>query len=77
MREIYWIDVPLFDELTPKNVIKEMKLKENEGLWKSLLDLCPELSHKEEPKDRDFFFNVLNTIIPHCATSMVYNANMN
>ena len=28
MAEIKWIDVPLYDELQPSNVIKQMKLKE-------------------------------------------------
>ena len=28
MTDIKWIDVPLYDELQPKNIIKEMKLKE-------------------------------------------------
>ena len=37
MSEIKWIDVPLFDELTPKNVIEKMKLKEQVQTWKSLI----------------------------------------
>ena len=28
MAEINWIDVALYDELTPSNVIKSMKLKD-------------------------------------------------
>ena len=75
--EINFIDVALYDELTPSNVIKSMKFKYQEETWKSLIEFCPELYYKEEPKDRDFFFNVLNTLIPHCVTRMLYNANMN
>ena len=28
IKDIKWIDVPLYDELQPKNIIKVMKLKE-------------------------------------------------
>ena len=74
-----WIDVPLYDELQPTNIIKKMKLKEKDQTetWKVLLNFCPELEYKEHPKDRDFFFNVLNTLIPNCVTKMLYNANIN
>ena len=43
--EIKWVDVPYYNELEPKNVIKKMKLKEKENLetWKSLISYCPEL----------------------------------
>ena len=66
MKDIIWIDVPLYDELYPKNIIKEMKLKEKneKETWELLMNFCPELECKEHPKDRDFFFNVLNTIKP-------------
>ena len=77
MLQINCIDVAHNDELTPCNVIKCLKLKDLEGIWKNLIEFCPELQYKEEPKDRDFFFNVLNTLIPHCVTKILYNANMN
>ena len=43
MSEVNFIDVALFDELTPSNVIKSMKLKDQEETWKTLIDFCPEL----------------------------------
>ena len=78
LTEIKFVDVPLYDELQPSNVIKQMKLKEKgkEESWKALLQYCPELSYKEQPKDRDFFYNVLNTIIPNCVTKIAYNAEV-
>ena len=56
MSEVNWIDVALYDELTPSNVIKSMKLKDKQETWKSLIELCPELEYKEEPKDRDLMY---------------------
>ena len=77
MAEINWIDVALYDEFKPSNVIKSMKLKDEFETWKTLINFCPELQYKEEPKDRDFFFNVLNTLKPNSVTRMLYHANMN
>ena len=34
----------------------------------------PELVTKKEPKDRTFFFNMLNTLKPHVVERMVHNA---
>ena len=52
-----------------------MNLKEKDlDNWELLLDYCPELKEKSKPKDRDFFFNVLNTIIPFCIDKIVRNA---
>ena len=39
-----------------------------------MLDYCPELKHNKWPKDRTFFFNVLNTIEAKCVDRMVINA---
>ena len=91
MEEINWVDVPLYDELAPANVIEQMglrkkdkkdkfdkeKIEENKELWKKLLDFCPELQTKQNPKDRAFFFNILNTIKPYCVDQMVKNAVLN
>ena len=46
MAEINWINVPHYDELTPCNVIKCLKLKDLEGIWKNLIEFCPELMYK-------------------------------
>ena len=66
--------MPRFDELTPEHVIKVLKMKNNSSLWKQILNFCPELEYKSQPKDRDFFFNILNTIENQVVETMVYNA---
>jgi hypothetical protein len=43
MAEINWIDVALYDEFKPSNVINIMKLKIENETWKSLINFCPEL----------------------------------
>ena len=44
MAEINWIDVNYYDELRPSNVLKKLKIKENEPeTWKVILNFCPEL----------------------------------
>ena len=44
MKDIKWIDVPLYDELNPWNIIKECKLQDDKEIWKKLLVYNPELS---------------------------------
>ena len=42
--QIKWVEVPLYDEFEPKNVIEKMKLEtENKGIWNALLCYMPEL----------------------------------
>ena len=45
--------------------------------WELLIDLCPELNYKNKPKDREFFFNVLNTLIPNSVDRIVRNSFIN
>ena len=40
----------------------------------SLSEYMPELLTKGIPKDREFFFNVLNTIHKNCIDQIVYNS---
>ena len=55
-----------------------MKLKTDHiEIWNKILEYCPELEYKEKPKDREFFFNILNTIIPNCIDKIVRNAFLN
>ena len=78
IKDIKWVSVPLYDELRPSNVINAMKLKENyKEDWELLIDLCPELNYKNKPKDREFFFNVLNTLIPNSIDRIVRNSFIN
>ena len=83
MKDIKWIDVPLYDELNPWNIIKRCKLQDDKELWKKLLVYIPELSkhnpdvrNRNVPKDREFFFNVLNTLKKDYVNKIVYNAKL-
>ena len=49
-------------------------MKEDKEFWIKILNYCPELNQKEGPKDRTFFFNILNTIKLYCVDKVVYNA---
>ena len=67
IKDILWVTVPLYDELTPISVLKALNLEEDDKEnWNFILDLCPEIVTKGFPKDRDFFFNILNTLKPEC-----------
>ena len=71
--EISYVDVPMFDELRPENIIENLQLK-NKQIWNRILNFCPELDQKDTPKDRAFFFNVLNTIEKRCMEKIVFNS---
>ena len=68
------MDVPTYDELAPDKIIEELNLRKNETLWQKLLNFCPELEFKKNPKNRDFFFNILNFIQPNIVDKMLHNA---
>ena len=77
-KDIKLVTVDTYSELTPSNVINEMELKtKRKELYSELKQYCPELEYKENPKDRDFFFNVLNTLEPNCIDRIVRNARIN
>ena len=72
------VTVDAYSELKPSNVIQEMELKTKQlDLYQEMKKYCPELQYKDEPKDREFFFNVLNTLEPNCVDKMVRNARLN
>ena len=57
------------------NVINTLGLEKHEKtLYDELSRYCPELKNNKPPKDRTFFFNVLNTLKHKCMDSIVYNA---
>ena len=75
MGQIHFVHFPQFDEIKPENVINVMQIeKQKPTTYKRLLEFCPELKDKKRPKDREFFFNILNTLIPKCVDRMGYNA---
>jgi len=53
-----------------------MKLETDyKDLWELLKHYMPELKRKKkEPKDRAFFFNILNTLSDRVVDKMVYHA---
>ena len=53
-----------------------LQIKGDNDIYPKLLILCPELKHKDKPKDRDFFFNVLNTMKEGTIDKIVYNARL-
>ena len=36
--------------------------------------MCPEIEKGKDPADRDFFFNVVNTLFPGKVEIMIHNA---
>ena len=48
-----------------------MALEKNIFVWPKLVKFLPELETKKIPKDREFFFNILNTINPGIVERMV------
>ena len=73
-KDVIFVDVPHYEELKPENVIETCKLKSDNKIWPQILSYCPELKEKKYPKDRTFFFNVLNTIKHGFVDNMVLNA---
>ena len=73
-KDVIFVDVPHYDELKPENVIEKCHL-EKDQIWPRLSEFCPELrDRKNRPKDRTFFYNVLNTLKPKFIDTMVINA---
>ena len=56
--------------------METLQIKGNNDIYPKLLILCPELKYKDKPKDRDFFFNVLNTMKEGTIDKIVYNARL-
>ena len=77
-KDIIYVTVPTYDEFKPSNVISEMELKTNKkDIWEQLKNFCPELELRDQPKDREFFYNILNKIKPNCIDKIVRNAYLN
>ena len=52
-----------------------MNMDKNEKhIYNKLVDYCPELKYKGKPKDREFFFNILNTVKPGIVDRLVFNS---
>ena len=70
IQNIKWVTVPNFDECCPKKIIESKNLKQQ----KEILQYCPEVYDRGYPKDREYFFNILNSIFPHSIEKMVFDA---
>ncbi len=75
IKDVNFVHVPLFDELKPQHVLEKMNLEKNNlKIYEDLLHFCPELKIKKWPKDREFFFNILNSLKFGCIDSIVSKA---
>ena len=69
MSEVRFINVPKYDELSVKTLFPHM---END---KQFMQHFPDNLPKGHPPDRDYFFNVLNTLNPAYVSRVVVHAN--
>ena len=69
LKEVRWINVPLFDELS---VIKIWPMtKENKQIMKYFPTKLP----KGRVPDREYFFNIMNTFQPQYVDQIIRHAN--
>ena len=69
LKEVRWINVPLFDELS---VIKSWPMtKENKQIMKYFPTKLP----KGRVPDREYYFNILNTFQPQYVDQIIRHAN--
>ena len=69
LKEVRWINVPLFDELS---VIKIWPMtKEN----KQIMKYFPTKMPKGRVPDREYFFNIMNTFQPQYVNQIIRHAN--
>ena len=69
LRDVKWINVPLFDELSVVNIWPMMK--ENKQIMKYFPNKLP----KGRVPDREYFFNILNTFQPLYVDQIIQHAN--
>ena len=69
MSEVKFINVPRFEELSIKNLFPHLK---NDSAFMMFL---PDKYPKGHPPDREYFFNVLNTLNPEYVANIIKHAN--
>ena len=69
--EVQWVTVPKYDELSVSNVMETLKHDEN------LLLYLPDNMPKGKTPDREYFFNVLNTLYPEYVQKMIKKSQEN
>ena len=68
--KVEFVKVPFYNELSPERIIADWKLEK----FKLIKCFCPELNDCSVPRDRAFFFNVLNTLKPGEVSKLVLHA---
>ena len=69
LKEVSWINVPLFEELSVINIWP--MTKEDKQIKKYFPDKLP----KGRVPDREYFFNILNTFQPQYVEQIIRHAN--
>ena len=69
LKDVRWINVPLFDELSVVNIWP--MTKENKQIMKYFPNKLP----KGRVPDREYFFNILNTFQPLYVDQIIQHAN--
>ena len=69
LKEVKWINVPLFDELSVVNMWPMMKEE------KEIMMYFPSKLPKGRVPDREYFFNILNTFQPLYVDQIIQHAN--
>ena len=67
--DVRFINVPMFDELSVKRLWPEMQNSPD------FMKYFPEKLPKGRLPDRDYFFNLMNTINPEYTTRLIRHAN--
>ena len=69
LKEVRWINVPLFDELSVINIWPMTKED------KQCMKYFPQKLPKGRVPDREYFFNILNTLYPLYVQEIIRHAN--
>ena len=69
LKNVKWINVPLFDELSVVNMWPMMKEE------KEIIMYFPSKLPKGRVPDREYFFNILNTFQPLYVDQIIQHAN--
>ncbi len=69
LKNVRFINVPLYDELSVKNLWPQIRTSGN------FIKYFPDTLPKGRLPDRDYFFNVMNTVSPDYVSGLIKHAN--
>ena len=69
LREIKWVNVPHYDELSVKKFLPKFSNDEQ------VMKFIPEVSIESRIPARDYFWNILNTVHPDYVKNVIEHAN--